>query len=152
MTEKSRRRLNRSSKPGGDSVLAPGLVLPPVRRYRVQREWQASGTGYPAASPPWIDSGSSSVPWSLSASGASAVLCAVTGQLRAARRPGLCTAVDLLQRGIGVRAWGFVAGTCGLCTCWRLEPRHRRHSQEPVHVPGQIQMGGPVIKRMAAHL
>jgi hypothetical protein len=30
------------------------LVLPPVRRYRVLWEWQASGTGYPAASPPWL--------------------------------------------------------------------------------------------------
>lgn len=52
--EKPRRRLNRSSKPGGDSVLAQALALPPVRRYRVLREWQASGTGYPAASPPWM--------------------------------------------------------------------------------------------------
>lgn len=29
-------------------------VLPPLRWYRVLREWQASGTGYPASKHSWV--------------------------------------------------------------------------------------------------
>lgn len=62
MTEKPRRRLNRSSKPGGDSVLAQVPAVLPQCWYRVLRERQALGTGYPAGMPSLVDSGSGAVP------------------------------------------------------------------------------------------